>query len=60
MVKGKFADIVFKLSPAEPDEKGEIQPGLQFNNKITGGVIPKNSFGYSKRIFTEANVIMDY
>jgi elongation factor G len=52
--KGKFADIVFKLSPAEPDEKGEIQPGLQFNNKITGGVIPKEFIPAIQKGFTEA------
>ena len=39
--KGKFADIVFKLSPADPDEDGTIKPGLQFVNSITGGTIPK-------------------
>ena len=39
--KGKFADIVFKLSPADPDENGVVKPGLQFVNSITGGVIPK-------------------
>jgi len=52
--KGKFADIVFKLSPAEPDEKGEIQPGLQFDNKITGGVIPKEFIPAIQKGFTEA------
>ncbi|MEX2336376.1 MAG: elongation factor G, partial [Fulvivirga sp.] len=39
--KGKFADILFKLSPADPDEDGNIKQGLQFENKITGGAIPK-------------------
>jgi elongation factor G len=52
--KGKFADIVFKLSPAEPNEKGEILPGLQFNNKITGGVIPKEFIPAIQKGFTEA------
>jgi elongation factor G len=52
--KGKFADIVFKLSPAEPNEKGEIEPGLQFNNKITGGVIPKEFIPAIQKGFTEA------
>jgi elongation factor G len=52
--KGKFADIVFKLSPAEPDEKGEIQPGLQFDNKITGGVIPKEFIPAIQKGFTES------
>ncbi|UII21793.1 elongation factor G [Fulvivirga ligni] len=39
--KGKFADIVFKLGPADPAEDGTIKPGLQFVNSITGGAIPK-------------------
>ncbi len=36
--KGKFADIVFELSPQDEDYEKE---GLQFDNKIVGGVIPK-------------------
>jgi len=34
--KGKFADIVFELGPREDDKAG-----LDFNNAIVGGVIPK-------------------
>jgi elongation factor G len=34
--RGKFADIVFELSPAE---EGKV--GLQFENDIVGGVIPR-------------------
>lgn len=34
--KGKFADIVFEIGPRE-DEK----PGLEFENAIVGGVIPR-------------------
>ncbi len=53
--KGKFADIVFKLSPADPDEEtGEIKAGLQFHNKITGGVIPKEFIPAIQKGFTEA------
>ncbi|GAA5026021.1 elongation factor G [Marivirga lumbricoides] len=53
--KGKFADIVFKLSPAEPDATtGEIKPGLQFQNSITGGVIPKEFIPAIQKGFTEA------
>ena len=52
--KGKFADIVFKLSPADPNEKGEIEPGLQFENQITGGVIPKEFIPAIQKGFTEA------
>ena len=37
--RGKFADIVFELSPRElgPEDK----PGLEFVNDIVGGVIPR-------------------
>ncbi|MFT6034439.1 MAG: elongation factor G [Marivirga sp.] len=52
--KGKFADIVFKLSPADPDENGIIQKGLQFVNNITGGVIPKEFIPAIQKGFTEA------
>lgn len=36
--KGKFADIVFELSPQDEDHEKD---GLQFENAITGGVIPR-------------------
>ncbi|MGY8987612.1 MAG: elongation factor G, partial [Flavobacteriales bacterium] len=36
--RGKFADINFELSPVDADFEGE---GLQFENKIKGGNIPK-------------------
>jgi elongation factor G len=53
--KGKFADISFKLSPAVPDaETGEIKAGLQFDNKISGGVIPKEFIPAIQKGFTEA------
>ena len=35
--KGKFADIVFNLGPRDDDK----EEGLQFENKIVGGAIPK-------------------
>ncbi|MBL3655014.1 elongation factor G [Fulvivirga sediminis] len=54
--KGKFADIVFKLSPAEPDEDGNIKPGLQFVNSITGGVIPKEFIPAIQKGFDQAMV----
>lgn len=34
--RGKFADIVFELGPRE-----DGKPGLEFDNKIVGGVIPR-------------------
>ena len=36
--RGKFADIVFDISPVDEDFEGE---GLQFENKIKGGNVPK-------------------
>ncbi len=36
--RGKFADIVFDLSPVDEDFEGT---GLQFVNDIKGGIIPK-------------------
>lgn len=36
--RGKFADIQFELGPVDEDFVGE---GLQFENKISGGNIPK-------------------
>jgi len=39
--RGKFADIVFDLGPRDPEEDGSVKPGLQFENGIVGGVIPK-------------------
>ena len=36
--RGKFADIVFEIGPKDEDFK---EAGLQFENKIVGGVIPK-------------------
>lgn len=48
--KGKFADIVFELSPRD-DEKTE---GLQFDNAIVGGVIPKEFIPAIQKGFNEA------
>jgi elongation factor G len=36
--RGKFADIVFEIGPKDEDFEGT---GLQFENKIVGGAIPK-------------------
>jgi elongation factor G len=47
--RGKFADIVFELSPRE-DEK----LGLEFDNKIVGGVIPKEFIPSIQKGFEEA------
>jgi elongation factor G len=39
--RGKFADVVFEMGPRDPDEHGNVLPGLQFVNDIVGGVIPR-------------------
>ncbi len=36
--RGKFADIIFNIGPIDKDFEGE---GLQFENKVKGGNIPK-------------------
>ena len=52
--RGKFADIVFTISPAEPDEDGKVQDGLQFINSIKGGNIPKEFVPSVEKGFREA------
>ncbi|NMM49437.1 elongation factor G [Marinigracilibium pacificum] len=54
--KGKFADIVFELGPAKEDETLEknAKDGLQFDNKIVGGVIPKEFIPAIEKGFREA------
>ena len=52
--RGKFADILFELSPAEPDEEGKTIQGLQFVNEITGGVIPKEFIPSIQKGFASA------
>jgi elongation factor G len=49
--KGKFADIVFELSPKDEDYEKD---GLQFDNKIVGGVIPKEFIPAIEKGFKEA------
>uniref|UniRef100_UPI0040492635 elongation factor G n=1 Tax=Fulvivirga sp. TaxID=1931237 RepID=UPI0040492635 len=49
--KGKFADIVFELSPKDEDYEKD---GLQFDNKIVGGVIPKEFIPAIEKGFREA------
>ena len=48
--RGKFADIVFTLSPAE-DEKAD---GLEFVNEVKGGNIPKEFIPSVEKGFKEA------
>ena len=48
--KGKFADIVFELSPRDDDK----EEGLQFDNAIVGGVIPKEFIPAIQKGFEES------
>lgn len=52
--RGKFADIQFELMPAEPNEEGIVEDGLQFIDEIKGGVIPKEFIPAVQKGFTEA------
>jgi len=49
--RGKFADIKFVLGPVDEDFEGE---GLQFENKITGGNIPKEFIPSVEKGFASA------
>lgn len=51
--RGKFADIVFELGPQDEDFEGS---GLQFDNKIVGGVIPKEFIPAIEKGFKNAMV----
>ncbi|CAN5413051.1 elongation factor G [soil metagenome] len=52
--RGKFADIVFEIGPRElgPDDK----PGLEFENDIVGGVIPREFIPAIEKGFASAMV----
>jgi len=39
--RGKFADIQFELSPADPEWLAEGHSGLQFEDEVKGGNIPR-------------------
>jgi elongation factor G len=52
--RGKFGDIVFTIEPAEPNEDGKIEEGLQFINKIKGGNVPKEFIPSIEKGFREA------
>ena len=47
--RGKFADIVFELSPADDNK-----PGLEFINEIKGGNVPKEYIPSVEKGFKEA------
>ncbi|MBY0435494.1 MAG: elongation factor G, partial [Cyclobacteriaceae bacterium] len=52
--RGKFADIVFEMGPRElgPEDK----PGLEFENDIVGGVIPREFIPAVQKGFEQAMV----
>jgi elongation factor G len=49
--RGKFADIRFELGPQDPEFK---TPGLQFENKVVGGAIPREYIPAIEKGFREA------
>ncbi|MEM1405399.1 MAG: elongation factor G [Bacteroidota bacterium] len=49
--RGKFADIVFEIGPKDEDFEGS---GLQFQNDIVGGVIPKEFIPAVQKGFDQA------
>ena len=49
--RGKFGDIIFEMGPADEDFKG---PGLQFDDKVKGGNIPKEFIPSVEKGFREA------
>ncbi len=52
--RGKFADITFELGPAEPNEAGIVEEGIQFVNNIVGGSIPREFIPSVEKGFKEA------
>ncbi|MBK8443856.1 MAG: elongation factor G [Sphingobacteriales bacterium] len=52
--RGKYADIIFELMPAKPDENGKVEEGLQFVNEIVGGAIPREYIPSIEKGFREA------
>ena len=49
--RGKFADIVFNLGPKQEEAE---KPGLEFENKIVGGVIPREFIPSVQKGFEQA------
>ncbi|HLP34526.1 MAG TPA: elongation factor G [Amoebophilaceae bacterium] len=52
--RGKFADVSFEIGPREKVAGEPDQPGLEFVNKIVGGVIPKEFIPAIQKGFTAA------
>jgi len=51
--RGKFADIVFTLGPAD-EVDGKVPMGLQFVNEVKGGNVPKEYIPSVEKGFREA------
>ncbi len=51
--RGKFADIVFKIGPAD-DVDGKAAVGLQFVNEVKGGNVPREYIPSVEKGFKEA------
>jgi len=51
--RGKFADIVFSIGPAD-EVDGKVPMGLQFVNEIKGGNVPKEYIPSVEKGFKEA------
>jgi len=51
--RGKFADIVFTLGPAD-EVDGKVPVGLQFVNEVKGGNVPKEYIPSVEKGFREA------
>jgi len=49
--RGKFGDIVFELGPKETEPE---KPGMEFDNAIVGGVIPREFIAPIQKGFEEA------
>ncbi|MDN5205160.1 elongation factor G [Fulvivirgaceae bacterium BMA10] len=52
--KGKFADIMFELGPRDANDDGDVKPGLDFQNAIVGGKIPKEFIPAVQKGFEQA------
>ena len=52
--RGKFADIQFEIGPADPEWLAKGHVGLQFENEISGGNIPREFIPSVQKGFEQA------
>jgi elongation factor G len=52
--RGKFADIQFEIGPADQEWIEKHHAGLQFENEVTGGNIPREFIPAVEKGFTQA------